>query len=230
MAGISGSAGVGLLVGVFLAVMTTGSDTWAGSAFDEFVGLRGTSHSRDGFRMVVVLEAWWYRLKLPGHARVVIGPNGADVGRENPYVGVVVGCRLDGRGYGFLEGAVPFSVMLVGLHPDEGDVPVIFDLKYWWLGLTGREYEKTPVEVRLGGAPPMEAMLVRQRIDYSIPRPDQEIDLDALSVVRTVGDGGGIVAQVTGVDVKLEAVFIRLEGRQLEAVKALERECPWGVE
>ena len=78
-------------------------------------------------------------------------------------------CRAGGRAEG-LSGPGPARAELqLPMHPDAPPVRNVLHPMYWVLGATGREYERTPVEVSLPGSPTFRTELVRQRIDYSFP-------------------------------------------------------------
>ena len=117
-------------------------------------------------------------------------------------IGVVLSCRADGRSAGYAGPRTIYAELVLPMHPDAPNVPLVLNPLYWWWGLTGREWDRTPVTVQWVGGAASEGELLRHRIDYSIPRPAQTVELapseilallQAAATLRVMGPDTGIV-------------------------------------
>ena len=77
---------------------------------------------------------------------------GATTGDEVRRPWVEVQCRADGRPLGYDEPRQWSAALVIPLHPDEPDVPTMGEWRYWWRGLTGREFHRTSVRGQLDDA------------------------------------------------------------------------------
>ena len=89
-------------------------------------------------------------------------------------------------------------------HPNDPTVYNVLNPMYWIIGLSGYEFDKTPIEVSLNAGPAFPATLVRKRIDYSIPDPNLEMALPGPTVAAALAIAGGVTLTATGDDTRLK--------------------------
>ena len=123
------------------------------------------------------------------------------------YTAISVFCRADGRREGLSGPRALGARLSLPMHPAAPAVHSVRHPMYWWLALTGREFERVPVAVKLAGAAPFDAELVRRRIAYGRPRPDIEIDLAGAAVLSAFIAGSPTQMGVTGDRVDIELWF-----------------------
>ncbi len=155
------------------------------------------------------------------------GPFGRTESLGDGALGIVLGCRADGRAEG-LAGSTPVHATLVlPMHPDAPDVYNFLDLWFWWLGFTRNEFQRTPVRVEVAGVASVDSELVRKRIDYSIARPDLTIDLTRLgrALLGVVVSRAGTRIRVSGDRTELELVFVA-QPHLAEPARLALAECP----
>ena len=115
------------------------------------------------------------------------------------------------------------------MHPDAPRVYSVLHPMFWVLGLTGREWERTPVQVSLAGAPAFPAELVRQRMDYSFAPPPLWVNLPARMVLELFVGGAPIQAELSGerVDARL---WFEAQSDLVGPARAAATHCPAGRE
>lgn len=111
------------------------------------------------------------------------------------------------------------------LHPAAPDVPNAWNPLYWLRGLTGNEFVRVPVRVSFANSAVYESELVRHTIDYSIARPDQEMDLEPVSILEALRADDGAELVAAGEGTLVEAAFPPSDIRPLVAGTMLEH-CP----
>ena len=149
-------------------------------------------------------SVWLYWEPQSGSMRVPGFEDALDVEATDLAIDVVLRCRADGRSAGYSGPRPIYAELVLPMHPDAPNVGLVFDPRYWWWGLTGREWDRTPVTVQWDTGPERSGELVRHRIDYSIMRPALTIELDPSEILallraeteetlRVMGPGTGIV-------------------------------------
>ena len=163
--------------------------------FEELSAVDGVVTSNDDYSMWLNWQSEHFRIRYPDHWRTFEQPsdgNGELVARLKFHR------RADGRREG-LAGPAPAAASLeLPMHPEAPDVHHVLSARYSWLGITGREYERTPVEVPLPGRPAFNSELVRKRIDYSFARPRLWVHLPAAAVLELFIAGAGTRIDLSG--------------------------------
>ena len=189
---------IGKSIAVLCLVLGAAAVAASQSPFEGWHEIEGVNTSRDAYRVWLYWEPQSGSVRVPGFAEAL------DVEATDLPVGVEVTCRVDGRSAGY-SGPDPLRGELVlPMHPDAPNVPNVYNPLYWWIALTGREFERTPGQVQWGAGPERPGEFVRHRIDYSIMRPAQTVRLDpaevlallqaeAAATLRVMGPGTGIV-------------------------------------
>ena len=186
-----------------VAALLAASNPTAGqeAPFAGLQGVDGMGTSNDGHRIWLMLDAHEYRLDYGKGRRAL-----TEVAEEDrPFLEVT--CRADGRARGLAGGEAPRATVNVPMHPDAPDVHVVLSPWYWVLGLTGREYERTPVHVSVTGLEGFDGELVRKRIDYSFRRPAMWIDLRGSETLRAMSGGSELTVTATGEDTEITLRF-----------------------
>ena len=175
------------------------------SPFEGLYQLPDVSTSNDEYGITLTWHPTEWSLAYPDGR----GAFSRTEGLGDRALGIVIGCRADGRPEG-LSGPTPvYATLVVPMHPEAPDVYNFLQLRYWWLGLTGNEFERTSVHVDVAGAGTMESELVRKRIDYSFARPDVTVDLTRLGrgVLRVLAAQAGTRLRVYGEGTALDIHF-----------------------
>lgn len=107
------------------------------------------------------------------------------------------------------------AVLWLPPHPEDSGVYLVYHPMYWILGLTGYEFDETPVEATLAPGFAFAATLARRRIDYSFANPDLEMVLPGPAVAAALAAGAGATLAAAG-----EATRVRL---RLDRAPALAR-------
>ena len=206
---------------VLFAAESWGQERVPYRSLSPFAGLYhhdGVMTSNDGYRMWVswVAESWVLRYQRLSPIR-----NGE---HEDLQAWVRLQCRVDGRAEGY-SGASPLAVELwLPMHPDLPDVPNWIHPLYWWRGLTGREFVRTPVRVA-GAGDAYGAELVRHTIDYSFARPELTVTLRGGAVLAALAAGSELHLAVRGEGIALDLAFAEGgEGGQ-DAARRMLRHC-----
>lgn len=160
----------------------------------------GVTTSRNGYAVWVSIASTEHRARLPGHAR--------EVGPSEHHVVLHVSCRAPG---GAMPERFPPSGPNGGIyldnHPEDEGAYTVGHPMYWILGLTGRGEERWPVEVRIGAAPARPSTLVRERINYSAPRPGLDIEVPGRAIIDAITAGHPITVDAEGPHMRLTAQF-----------------------
>ena len=141
-------------------------------------------------------------------------------------VGIQFACRADGSALGYMGGRPLVADLMLPMHPDDPDVPNVFNPLYWWRGLTGREWIRTPVRVLHGGAGGYRATLVRHTIDYSFARPELRVGLRAAAALRELARGGALALSVEGAGNRFALSFPGAGASVRRVAAAMLRHCP----
>ena len=133
-------------------------------------------------------------------------------------------CRVDGRAEGY-SGPRPLVVELwLPMHPDRPDVPNWIHPLYWWRGLTGREFVRTPVRVTVEGDA-YGSELVRHAIDYSFARPELTVTLRGGGLLAALAAGIPLDLAVRGEGIALDLAFAAGGEGQQDAARRMLRHC-----
>ena len=187
------------IVALCVALWAAASVAASQSPFEGGNAIEGVTTSNDAYGV------WLYWEPQSGLMRVPGFEDALDVEATDLTIAVMLACRADGRGAGY-SGPEPIRGELVlPMHPDAPNVPNRLQpaCTGGW-GLTGREWDRTPVTVQWDGGAAREGELLRHRIDYSIMRPALTIELDPAEILallqattdatlRVMGPGTGIV-------------------------------------
>ena len=193
------------------------------SPFEGLYRLEGVTTSNDEYGAWIIWTASSYRLRLPGRAPLVRGA----AGKPGLQADLMVLCRADGRSEGY-GGPQPLRAnLLLPLHPDEPDVPSFFNPWYWVLVLTAGEREATPVRVSFDGREASPSDLVRRRVDWSFPRPEQSIAVDPAEALLALTSGSQAGVLATGPGTRLELRFDPDPGL-VRMAALMERHCEGG--
>ena len=207
-----------LLAALAMARPSPGAPPFAGLG-----RLEGVSTSNDGYGAWIDWTASAYRLQFPGREPLVSGP-GAGSGL---HAGLTAACRADGRGEGHGRPRPLEAHLHLPLHPDQPDVPSVFHPWFWVLVLTVGEREATPVRVSFDGRAAFRSGLVRWRVDWSFPRPDQSVALDPGQALRALASGSPASVLATGPGTRLELRFDPDPGLA-RAAALMARHCELG--
>ena len=90
-------------------------------------------------------------------------------------------------------------------------------------GLAGNEFVKVPVRVSFANSAVYESELVRHTIDYSFARPDREMDLAPVSILKALRADLGAELIVAGEGTLVEAAFLPSDNDPLVAGLMLAR-------
>ena len=193
-----------------------GQERWSTSA--PFRGLSAVSSvvtSNDDYRIWLHWPAERLRIRYPD-GRSAFEQHAGSAGGLDAWLSVQ--CRADGRGEG-LPGPEPArSALWLPMYPEPPAVYQVLHPMFWLLGLTGSEVERTPVRVVGTGVAAFDAELVRQRTDYSFPRPALRVDLPAAAVLESFVAGAAIQIDLSGE---------RVDARLWFAARSDPVEPPW---
>ena len=186
------------IVALCVALGAAASVAASQSPFEGGNAIEGVTTSNDAYGV------WLYWEPQSGLMRVPGFEDALDVEATDLTIAVMLACRADGRDAGYSGPERLRGELVLPMHPDAPNVPNVYNPLYWWWGLTGREWHRTPVTVQWVGGAAREGELLRHRIDYSIPRPAQSVELDPAEILallqattdatlRVMGTGTGIV-------------------------------------
>ena len=188
-----GLAAALLVVGGGVGISGEGREPYRSSS--PFVGLYrfdGVTTTNDEYGISVYWRPDRWRLAYSGKAPFRDGEE------EGLVIGIWASCRVDGGAEGH-AGARPLRAELdLPMHPGDPDVPNVFHPLYWWRGLTGREFVRTPVRVQVEGAGVYRSELAEHTIDYSFARPGLTVELRAGAILGSLARGEGLVLSVEG--------------------------------
>ena len=171
------------------------------SPFEGGNAIEGVTTSNDAYGVWLYWEAESGSMRVPGFEDAL------NVEATDLTIAVMLACRADGRDAGY-SGPEPIRAELIlPMHPDAPNVPLVFDPRYWWIALTGREWGRTPVTVQWDGGAAREGELLRHRIDYSIPRPSQTVELTPSEVLAALRTGTEATLRVMGPDTDIVLRF-----------------------
>lgn len=175
----------------------------AGSPFAGLYVEDGISTSRDEYGIWTYWPAASYELQFPGR------PPLAWTAGEDPALSahILIACRADGRALGHHGPAPVHATLLLPLHPAEPDVPRVLHPQFWFLLLTQRETASTPASARFGHGPAFATELVRERVNWSFPRPSPQLRLAPRAALRALSSGDGTSLTAEGADLRLELRF-----------------------
>ena len=186
------------IVALCVALGAAASVAASQSPFEGGYEIEGVTTSNDAYGV------WLYWEPQSGSMRVPGFEDALDVEATDLTIAVMLACRADGSGAGYSGPERLRAELILPMHPDAPNVPLVFDPRYWWIALTGREWDRTPVEMQWDTGPARGGELVRHRIDYSIMRPAQSVELDPAEILallqattdatlRVMSPGTGIV-------------------------------------
>ena len=191
-----------LILSGSIAPAQSGEPYRTSSPFKDLHTLEGVTTSNDEHGIWIYWTASEYSLLFPSR-RVLVREAGADTPDD---VAIMMSCRTDGRPDGY--GPEPLSaVLLLPLHPDDPDVWNVLDPPYWLRALTGRGVVRTSLRVRTGDQPAYDSELVRYTINYSFARPDQEVEVEPVSVLQGLSAGSDASVLATGQGTRLVVAF-----------------------
>ena len=173
------------IVALCVALGAAASVAASQSPFEGGYEIEGVTTSNDAYGVWLYWEPRSGTLLMPGFEDAL------DVEATHLTIAVMLACRADGRGAGYSGPERLRAELILPMHPDAPNVPLVFDPRYWWIALTGREWDRTPVEMQWDGGAAREGELLRHRIDYSIPRPALTIELapsDVLALLQATTD------------------------------------------
>ncbi len=179
---------------LFAALGAAASAAASQSPFEGGNAIESVTTSNDAYGV------WLYWEPRSG-ARLMPGFEDAlNVEAADLTIAVMLACRADGSGAGY-SGPEPIRAELIlPMHPDAPNVPLVFDPRYWWIALTGREWSRPPVTVQWDGGAARKGELRRHRIDYSIPRPSQSVELDPAEILALLQATTAATLRVMGPD------------------------------
>ena len=135
------------IVALCVALGAAASVAASQSPFEGGNAIEGVTTSNDAYGV------WLYWEPRSGSMRVPGFEDALDVEAADLTIAVMLACRADGRGAGY-SGPEPIRGELVlPMHPDAPNVPNVYNPLYWWWGLTGREWDRTPVTVQWDTGP-----------------------------------------------------------------------------
>ena len=193
--------------------------------FEGLSAVDGVVTSNDAFGIWLTWRSEHFRIRYPDGRPAF---EQRIEGTEDLLVRLAFHCRADGRGEGLIGPAAGTAEMRLPMHPDAPAVRNVLHPMYWVLGATGREYERTSVEVSLPGGAAFRTELVRKRIDYSFPRPDLRVALPAAAVLELFMSGEPAGIRITGRETEARVRFgersdLAKAARQARAHCAAER-------
>ena len=207
--------------GALLLAATTAAE--GASPFEGLYRLEGVTTSNDEYGAWIVWTASSYRLRFPGRAPLVREA----AGKSGLRADLMVMCRADGRSKGY-GGPGPLRAdLLLPLHPDEPDVPSFFNPWFWVLVLAVGERETTPVRVSFDGRAASPSDLVRRRVDWSFPRPEQSVAVDPGEALRALASESRTGVLAAGPGTRLELRFDPDPGLA-RAAALMARHCEGG--
>ena len=182
--------------------------------------VEGITTSNDEHSISLYWHPARFRIEYPD-GRGPFEQDPVDVGEL--YTALSVFCRADGRAHG-LSGPRPLGARLsLPMHPDAPDVYSVLHPLYWVFGLSGNEFERTPVTVELDGNH-WGSQLVRRRSAYGRRRPDIEVDLPAGIVLQPLLRGAPARLLLSGTEIDVELHF-GAAAHLTEAARGMQRHC-----
>ena len=178
----------------------------------------GVTTARNGYAVWISVASTRHRVRIPDHRR--------EAGPPEHGVAPHVSCRAAGGGLPevFPPAPAPGGIYLDN-HPGQPGAYTVLHPMHWILGLSGRDEERWPVEVRMGAGPPVASALVRPRIDCSAPGPGLDIKLPGEKIIDAIMAASPIEIEVEGPQMRLTAEFTASANARRAA--ALMREaCP----
>lgn len=146
-----------LVVAAAMATMAGVASEGAGHRPQEtaapFEGLRvidGVETSNDAFGIWLTWRSEHFSIRYPDGRPPFEQPA---KGTEDLLVRLAFHCRAGRGGEGEARRETGLAEVQLPMHPDAPAVRNVLHPMYWVLGATGREYERTPVEVSLPGSP-----------------------------------------------------------------------------
>ena len=178
----------------------------------------GVTTARSGYAVWISIASTRHRVWIPDHRR--------EVGPPEHGVALHVSCRAAGGGLPDVFSPTPaHGGIYLDNHPEQPGAYTVLHPMYWILGLSGRDEERWPVEVRVGTGPPVASALVRPRVDYSAPRPGLDIKLPGRKIIDAMMAASPIEIEVKGPQMRLTAEFTASANAR-RAAALMRQACP----
>ena len=201
-----------------LLAITAAQGQHARGPFDVLEWKDGVTTSRDGYSLWISVPDTTHKVKLPGHARVLEGPDHR--------VTLHVACRAPGGPHPYAsESTPPVGGIHLDNHPEQPPAYTVLHPMNWLLELAGRHIEQWPVDATVGDAAALSGTLARALTDYSARRPGVDLTLPPTPIMDAMSGERPIALQAEGPDFHLEATF-RVARNAREAAALMREHCP----